>query len=239
MISNRGKKLKITCSLVILFTIAVMPLAGIGDSSAQAAERLERQEAPRRPPPEEPLPPRTGFRPPEMDLSHLTGQRAPDEFLAQAEALPASWDWRTNSKVTSVKQQGDCGSCYAFAAIGNIESKMLIDGAATLPDPDYSENNAKECNWRELNNYGCPGDCSGSCDSGTYDMLASLFSQKGVVLESCDPYVPVDVDCEVTCPYQITLLDWRLICSDVIPRHGCTQELHSDLRPSRSRYVCE
>jgi C1A family cysteine protease len=217
MVSNRSTKLRMISPLIILFAVALMPLAGIGDLSVQAAKPLQSQEAPRLPPLEQPLPPGTGFKPPEMDLSHLTGQEMPEEFLAQAqaEALPTSWDWRTQGKVTSVKDQGACGACYAFGSIGNIESKMLIDGAGSY---DFSENNAKECNWRELNNYeNPPGKPWGSCDGGNYLMLANLFSQKGVVLESCDPYVPADVDCNGACPYQITLLDWRLICGDVVP----------------------
>jgi len=129
--------------------------------------------------------------------------------------LPSKWDWREQGKVTSVKNQGACGSCYAFASIGNFESKMLIDGASTH---DFSENNAKECNWRELYNYQTPaGRPKGSCDGGSYMMLVSLFSQKGVVLESCDPYVPADVECNDACPYQKTLLDWRIISGNTVP----------------------
>lgn len=156
----------------------------------------------------------TGFIPPEMDLSHLTGQEMPEGSRV---GQPASFDWRTTpGKVTSVKNQDECGACYAFAAIANTESKMLVDGAAILPNPDYSENNAKECNWREINNYGCPN-CWGSCDGGSYLMLASLFSQKGVVLETCDPYQAIDVACNTTCPNQKTLLDWRMISGNVVP----------------------
>ena len=126
--------------------------------------------------------------------------------MARVAQPPAAWDWRTLGKVTSVKDQGACGSCYAFAAIGNFESKTLIDGAYTLPDPNFSENNAKECNWYEA-----------SCGGGNYDMLASLFSQKGVVLDSCDPYEASDVSCKSDCPYQKTLLDWRIISFDAVP----------------------
>ena len=37
------------------------------------------------------------------------------------------------------------------------------------------------------------------------------------MLESCDPYQPSDVACKSTCPYQKTVLDWRIINWDNIP----------------------
>jgi len=120
-----------------------------------------------------------------------------------AAALLSRWDWRDQGAVTAVKNQGNCGACYAFAALGNIESRLLIDGAVPY---DSSENNAKECAWNDP-----------SCAGGNYDMLASLFSQKGTVLETCDPYVDSDVNCNDTCPYVKTLLDWRIISGDVVP----------------------
>jgi len=159
-----------------------------------------RQLAPTVPPPKPP-PPRMGFVPPPMDLSHLKGDRMPKGI--RVAALPNRWDWRDQGAVTSMKNQGACGSYYAFAAIANVESRLLIDGAGSY---DFLENNAKECNWYET-----------SCGGGDYRLLASLFSQKGTVLESCDPYVPSNVDCNDTCPYIKTLLDWRIISGDAVP----------------------
>ena len=147
------------------------------------------------------LPPRTGFIPPSIDLSHLTGKRVPDIFKALQ--TPARWDWREQGIVTTVQDQGACGSCYAFASLANIESKLLIDGAGVF---DFSENHAKECDWYES-----------SCVGGNYFRMANLFSQVGTVLESCDPYVDSDVDCNATCPYIKTLLDWRIISGDNVP----------------------
>jgi C1A family cysteine protease len=142
-----------------------------------------------------------------MDLSHLKGDRMPEGVSAAA--LPSKWDWRQQGVVTQVQNQGSCGSCFTFAALANFESKLQIDGAGTY---NFSENNAKECNWEELNNFEYPpGSRWGSCDGGDYFMLANLFSQKGTVLESCDPYVDRDVGCKDSCPYIKTLLDWRYI----------------------------
>jgi len=172
----------------------------------------------------QPAPPshNKGFRPPLLDLSHLTGQQLPADMPQKT--LPTRWDWRTQGKVTTVKNQGACGSCYAFAAIGNIESRLLIDGAGSY---DFSENNAKECNWYEVTNT----EGGTSCAGGNYDLLADLFSKQGVVLESCDPYVASDVNCNTTCPYQKTLLEWRIISGDVVPNPAVLKQYIYDYGP--------
>ena len=83
-----------------------------------------------------------GFKPSNMDLSHLSGQEIPKRFLGKSP--PTSFDWRSRGKITSVKNQQSCGSCYAFAALGCFESKILIHGGTTF---DLSEDNVKECSY--------------------------------------------------------------------------------------------
>ena len=51
--------------------------------------------------------------------------------------LPSSYDAREEGHVTSVKDQGYYGTCWAFAAISSAESDAIIDGRES--SPDYSE----------------------------------------------------------------------------------------------------
>ena len=102
-----------------------------------------------------------------------------------------SWlDYEGQDWTTSAKDQGDCGCCWDFAAIGALESIINIrEGNAEL-DMDLSEQYILSC---------IPE--AGSCWMGNYaywafcHMKNVLFDgnyYNGVVPESCFPYVGVD-----------------------------------------------
>ncbi|EDR30071.1 cysteine proteinase ACP1 precursor, putative [Entamoeba dispar SAW760] len=48
--------------------------------------------------------------------------------LKSNKQVPASVDWRAEGKVTPIKDQGSCGSCFTFGAVAAIESRLLISG---------------------------------------------------------------------------------------------------------------
>ncbi len=209
----KARGLRITLVLLILFVL----LAASSTSGAQAPVSVSppQQESaafslqvapPWQGEPEEEIH-ATGYEPPDMDLSHLTGQRSLLNALSP-QVLPSTFDWRDvggQNYVTSVKDQGTCGCCYAFAGLGNVESRLRIDGAGTY---DLSENHAKECNWYELNNI----DGGTSCSGGNYMKVTNLWSKKGTVLEADDPFSPIDGACQAAGgPFRQTLLDWRII----------------------------
>ncbi len=67
-----------------------------------------------------------GLRPGPQDFSYAQGMRVPLASVARERvALPATYDLRSLGRVTSVKNQGSFGTCWAFASCGSLESGLL------------------------------------------------------------------------------------------------------------------
>lgn len=98
--------------------------------------------------------------------------------------LPESFDWRNMNVITSVKNQRDCGSCWAFSAIGNIESQYAIQYNKLV---DLSEQQLVNCDHQ---NNGCNGGL-------IHWAMEEIMRRGGVVVEPEDPYVAVDSVCKL------------------------------------------
>jgi len=90
-------------------------------------------------------------------------------------ALPAAYDARSSGWVTPAKNQGSCGSCWAFAATGAMESHLLKAGLPYDPT-DLSEQQQNSCNTSQN---GC---CGGSSTAMRF------WETRGPVYETCFPY---------------------------------------------------
>ncbi|XP_028394716.1 uncharacterized protein LOC114518884 [Dendronephthya gigantea] len=67
--------------------------------------------------------------------------------------FPPSVDWRKQGAVNSVKSQGICGSCYAYAVTGALEGAFFLKNGYL---PDFSEQEIIDCSWG-FGNRGCKG----------------------------------------------------------------------------------
>ena len=117
-------------------------------------------------------------------------------------AYPSKWDWRKHDGVTPVKDQGKCGSCYAFGAVGMVESGIKVYDGITY---DLSEEQAKSCMW-EL----------GGCTGGTVQWVMNPFTCNGVILEKDYPYFPINGVCYPFEPI-IRVTDWHMISTEAVP----------------------
>jgi len=68
----------------------------------------------------------------------------------------ASKDWTTEGAVTPVKDQGACGSCWAFSAVSAIESANFLQKSLKVV-PTYSEQQLVDCTGKSFGNNGCNG----------------------------------------------------------------------------------
>eukprot|EP01065_Artemidia_motanka_P048877 TRINITY_DN79_c0_g1_i1.p1 TRINITY_DN79_c0_g1~~TRINITY_DN79_c0_g1_i1.p1 ORF type:complete len:365 (+),score=134.69 TRINITY_DN79_c0_g1_i1:67-1161(+) len=112
----------------------------------------------------------------------------PQGLLSQPVSdLPASVDWRTKNVVTPVKDQGGCGSCWAFSATETLESAVAI---ATGKLMVLSEQQVVSCS---PNPQQCGG--SGGCDGSTQPLAFNYTEQVGLSLESSYKYQGVTGKC--------------------------------------------
>jgi cathepsin F len=64
---------------------------------------------------------------------------------------PATWDWRDKGAVGPIKDQGQCGSCWAFSTVGNLEGLHAIKTGKIV---QYAEQQLVDCDKVD---HGCNG----------------------------------------------------------------------------------
>ncbi|KAL4459367.1 hypothetical protein ABPG74_017980 [Tetrahymena malaccensis] len=103
--------------------------------------------------------------------------------------IASSIDWRTKGAVSPVKNQGNCGSCWAFSSTGAMESFNYIKNHVLS---SFSEQQLVDCvvTTNGYYSYGCNG--------GSYYQALLYASRVGMESESSYPYTAVRGNCKVT-----------------------------------------
>jgi C1A family cysteine protease len=166
-----------------------------------------------------------GYMPPPVNLKALNPVPPLNALRASAAVLPARWDWREHSGVTPVKNQGSCGSCWAFGNVGAVEAIHKIRTYGH-PNMNWSEENMNSCHVPWLWDR-----CEGGNTFVSLSYLTGLVKkndtqqfQKGLLYEAQDAYKGLNSYNSVLCEdasrpfpkYRITGARWLSDDTDVM-----------------------
>ena len=151
----------------------------------------------------------TDLTPDEFKMNYISGLRAKSlssgcKMYSNTKSvnLPETVDWRLKNAVTSVKDQGQCGSCWTFSATGAVEGYWAIYKGQLL---DLSEQQLVDCATGVL--YGSHG-----CNGGQMDGAFKYIIENGQCELSSYPYTATDGNCK-KCESVVKVSS----CYDVVP----------------------
>jgi cathepsin F len=99
------------------------------------------------------------------------------------EEPPESFNWLDKKVLTDVKNQGSCGSCWAFSAVGNIEALYAIKYGENLR---FSEQQLVDCDTYDS-----------GCNGGLMETAFQwIIENKGLTTEAEYPYAGRDQKCK-------------------------------------------
>jgi len=115
--------------------------------------------------------------------------REPTRVEILPEATAATVDWRTKGAVTPVKDQGQCGSCWAFSTTGSVEGAYFLK-YGTLKS--FSEQQLVDCSKQ---NSGCNG--------GLMDYAFEYIESNPLELESSYSYTARGGSCKASASKEV------------------------------------
>jgi C1A family cysteine protease len=115
------------------------------------------------------------------------GEKTNEKFVHHGAEIPDAVDWVEKKMVSEVKNQGQCGSCWAFSTTGSLESAYAIKNGKIV---EFSEQQLVDCDHN--------GDMG--CNGGLMDNAFKWIEQnKGLCTEEDYSYTAATGVCKTTC----------------------------------------
>ena len=124
--------------------------------------------------------------------------------------LPVSFSWM--DKVTPIRDQGNCGSCWSFSAQATIADVLAIHGKG---DIDLSEQFPVSCDKE-----------SSGCNGGWPSSAFELIRVQGNVIERDLPYKQITGRCPASLPHTYKLSSWKEISTGVAATEDIKQAIY-------------
>ncbi|VEN57116.1 unnamed protein product, partial [Callosobruchus maculatus] len=132
----------------------------------------------------------------------LPSNAVPFDNFEDADIERDGVDWREKGAVTPVKDQGDCGSSWAFSAVGAIEGQYFKENGSLLT---LSAQELVDCSTGWYGNNGCGG--------GAIDYAFNFVQHEGIQTEETYPYQARRTSC-IKSDYFVTRVKTCVSLSD-------------------------
>jgi C1A family cysteine protease len=155
-------------------------------------------------------------------LGFVPSNQEREEMTVTSAAVPDTFDWISKGKTTPVKNQEQCGSCWAFSATENIESVWMIAKDLTAADfKPLAPQQIVDCDKSD-------GGCNGGNPNTAYQYIISAGGQDTeasypyhAVNQACQ-FKPADVEAKITSfKYFRTEADMKTATATVSPLSIC------------------
>jgi C1A family cysteine protease len=162
----------------------------------------------------------TDLTPQEFNDMYIGREKQPREvsssvckkYVSNGGDVPLYLDWRSRGAVTGVKDQGQCGSCWAFSSTAAVEGVLAVNSGLLV---DLSEQELVDCAAGFME-HGCNGGDMdfafryvkdyGQCSLDSYPYVSGQTQQSGTCQKNCTKVTKVDECYDVSSGNQNDLL---------------------------------